>query len=97
MIQQPKVDWDTTPKTSHELVTASSMRLILRYMFLTCGGVRQQEWAYIRSSLNKLWGIMCMNSPKVRAHEKCKAYQKGWLELSIAFKVGQNFISTKYK
>jgi hypothetical protein len=43
MIQQPKVDWDTTPKTSHELVTASSMRLILRYMFLTCGGVRQQE------------------------------------------------------
>ena len=55
--------------------------------------VRQQEWAHIRSSLNKLWGIMCMNSPKVGAHVKCKAYQRGWLELSIAFKVGQNFIS----
>ena len=52
------------------------------------GGVRQQEWAHIRSSLNKLWGIMCMNSPKVGAHVKCKAYQRGWLELSIAFKVG---------
>jgi hypothetical protein len=27
------------------------------------------------------------------AHVKCKAYQRGWLKLSIAFKVGQNFIS----
>jgi hypothetical protein len=27
------------------------------------------------------------------AHVKCKANQRGWLELSIAFKVGQNFIS----
>jgi hypothetical protein len=58
------------------------------------GGVRQQEWAHIRSSLNKLWGIMCMNLAKVGAHVKCKAYQRGWLELSIAFKVGQNFISS---
>ena len=58
------------------------------------GGVKQQEWAHMRSSLNKLWGIMCMNSPKVGAHVKCKAYQRGWLELSIAFKVGQNFISS---
>jgi hypothetical protein len=43
MIQQPKVDWETTTYTSHELVIASSMRLILRYLLLTCGGVRQQE------------------------------------------------------
>jgi hypothetical protein len=29
---------------------------------------------------------------------KCKAYQRGWLKLSIAFKVGQNFIRvTRYK
>jgi hypothetical protein len=69
------------------------MRLILRYLFLTCGGVRQQGWAHIRSLLNKLWGIMCVNSPKVEAHVKCKAHQRGWLKLSIAFKVGQNFIS----
>jgi hypothetical protein len=41
-----------------------------------------------------LWGIMCMNSPKVGAHVKCKAYQRRWLELSIAFKFGQNFISS---
>jgi hypothetical protein len=27
-------------------------------------------------------------------HVKCKAYQRGWLKLSIAFKVGQNFISS---
>ena len=25
---------------------------------------------------------------------RCKAYQRGWLELSIAFKVGQNFIGS---
>jgi hypothetical protein len=29
----------------------------------------------------------------VGAHVKCKAYQRRWLKLSIAFKVGQNFIS----
>jgi hypothetical protein len=34
-----------------------------------------------------------MNSLKVGSHVKCKAYQRGWLMLSIAFKVGQNFIS----
>jgi hypothetical protein len=28
-----------------------------------------------------------MNSPKVGAHVKCKAYQRGWLKLSIAFKL----------
>jgi hypothetical protein len=48
----------------------------------------------MRSSLNKLWGIMCMNSLKVGAHVKCKAYRIGWLKLSVAFKVGQNFISS---
>jgi hypothetical protein len=35
-----------------------------------------------------------MNSPKVRVHIKCKAYQRGWSKLTIAFKVGQNFISS---
>jgi hypothetical protein len=30
---------------------------------------------------------------KVEAHVKCKTYQIGWLELSIGFKVGKNFIS----
>jgi hypothetical protein len=28
------------------------------------------------------------------AHVKCKAYQKRWLKLRIAFKVGQSFISS---
>jgi hypothetical protein len=28
------------------------------------------------------------------AHVKCKASQRGWLKLNIAFKVGQNFISS---
>jgi hypothetical protein len=34
-----------------------------------------------------------MNSPKVGDHVKCKAYQREWLKLSIAFKVGKCFIS----
>jgi hypothetical protein len=29
----------------------------------------------------------------VGAHAKCKTYQEEWLRLSIAFRVGQNFIS----
>jgi hypothetical protein len=28
------------------------------------------------------------------AHVKCKAYQRKWLKLGIAFKVGQSFISS---
>jgi hypothetical protein len=28
------------------------------------------------------------------AHVKCKAYQRRWLKPSIAFKVGQSFISS---
>jgi hypothetical protein len=31
------------------------------------------------------------------ARLKCKAYQRRWLKLSIAFKVGQNFISSTTK
>jgi hypothetical protein len=31
---------------------------------------------------------------KVGAHVKCKAYQRRWLKLSIAFRVGQNFMSS---
>jgi hypothetical protein len=29
----------------------------------------------------------------IGAHVKCKVYQRRWLKLSIAFKVGQSFIS----
>jgi hypothetical protein len=39
-----------------------------------------------------------MSSLTVGTHVKCKAYQRGWLQLSIAFKVGQNLLAfTKYK
>jgi hypothetical protein len=34
-----------------------------------------------------------MSSLTVGAQVKCKAYQRRWLKLNIAFKVGQNFIS----
>jgi hypothetical protein len=30
-------------------------------------------------------GIMCMSSITVAAHMKCKAYQREWLMMSIAF------------
>jgi hypothetical protein len=41
-----------------------------------------------------LTGIMCMSSLTVGAHVKGKTYQRRWLRLSIAFKVGQSFISS---
>jgi hypothetical protein len=37
-----------------------------------------------------------MSSLTLVAHVKCKAYQRRWLKLSIAFKVGQSFISSYY-
>jgi hypothetical protein len=70
------------------------MRLMLRYLFLTCGGCETARVSSHTFIAQQVVGIMCMNSPKVGAHVKCKAYQRGWLELSIAFKVGQNFISS---
>jgi hypothetical protein len=54
----------------------------------------QQGRAHMHSSLNKLWGIMCMSSLTVGAHVKYKAYQRRWLKLSIAFKVGQSVVSS---
>ena len=39
MIQQPKVDWETTTFTTHELIIANFMRLVQWYLFLTCGDV----------------------------------------------------------
>jgi hypothetical protein len=39
-IQQPKFYWETTAYTTHKLIVASFLRLILWYLFLTCGGVR---------------------------------------------------------
>jgi hypothetical protein len=38
-----------------------------------------------------------MSTLTVEAHVKCKAYQRRWLKLSIAFKLGQNLAITKYK
>jgi hypothetical protein len=44
---------------------------------------------------SKVVGIMCMSSLMVGAQVKFKAYQRRWLKLSIAFKVGQSFIRTQ--
>jgi hypothetical protein len=43
-------------------------------------------------------GIMCMNLPKVGAHVKCKAYQRGWLELTWLLMLVKILLEvTKYK
>jgi hypothetical protein len=39
MIQQLKVDWETTAYITHKLITTSLMCLIQWYMFLTWGNV----------------------------------------------------------
>jgi hypothetical protein len=69
----------------YELIVTYFMLLILAVLVLHLGVWVQQGWAHIRSSLNKLWGIMCMSSLTVAAHVKCKAYQREELRLSVAF------------
>jgi hypothetical protein len=52
------------------------VRLLFDHLLFTCWGLYiSQECAQKRSYLNKSWGIMCMNSPKVGVHVKCKASQ----------------------
>jgi hypothetical protein len=92
-IQQPKLTGRRRPRplrTHHSILQAPPPVVPI----LDLGDVSTARVSSHTCSLNKLWGIMCMNSPKVGAHVKCKAYQRRWLKLSIAFKVGQNFISS---
>ena len=75
MLQQSKVDWETTAQISQELITASSMRLILWYMFLTCGGC---ETARVSSHLfiaQQVVGNDVHKLAKVGVHVKCKTNQ----------------------
>jgi hypothetical protein len=93
MLQQSKVDWETTAQISQELITASSMRLILWYMFLTYGGC---ETARVSSHTFIAQQVVRNNVHELAkggSSVKCKAYQRRWLKLSIALKVGHNFIS----
>jgi hypothetical protein len=70
------------------------MLLILYYLSLTWGDV-STTWVSSHTFIaqqvvgNNVHGLTYSGS-----HVKCKAYQGGWLKQSIAFKVGQNFISS---
>jgi hypothetical protein len=63
-------------------------------MFLTWGDVSTTRVSSHTFIAQQVVGIIWMNSPNVGVHVKCKAYQRRWLKLSIAFKIGQNFISS---
>jgi hypothetical protein len=69
------------------------MRLILQYLFLTCGGCVTARVSSHTFIAQQVVGNNVHELAKVEAHVKCKTYQIGWLELSIGFKVGKNFIS----
>jgi hypothetical protein len=70
------------------------MLLIPWYLSLTYGGCEYSkgELTFVHRSTS--CGNNVHELTYIGAHVKCKAYQREWLKLSIAFKVGQNFISS---
>jgi hypothetical protein len=69
------------------------MLLIMWYLFLIWGDV---STARVSSHTFIAQQVVRNNVHELtysEAHVKCKAYQRRWLKLSIAFKVGQSFIS----
>jgi hypothetical protein len=69
------------------------MLLILRYLSLTCGDASTARVSSYTFIAQQVVGNNVHELTYGGAHVKCKAYQRRWLKLSIAFKVGQNFIS----
>jgi hypothetical protein len=69
------------------------MRLILRYLSLTWGDVSTAGVSSHTFITQQVVGNNVHELTYSGAHVKCKAYQMRWLKLSIAFKVGQSFIS----
>jgi hypothetical protein len=70
------------------------MLLISWYLSFTWGDVSTTRVSPHTFIAQQVARIMCMSSLTMGAHVKCKAYQRRWLKLSIAFKVGQNIISS---
>jgi hypothetical protein len=70
------------------------MRLILWYLFLTWGDVSIAKVSSHTSITQQVVGSNVHELTYSGAHVKCKAYQIGWLKLSIAFRIGQHFISS---
>jgi hypothetical protein len=70
------------------------MLLILWYLFLTWGNVGTARVSSHTFVAQQVVGNNVQELTYNGAHVKCKVYQKRWLKLSIAFKVGQSFISS---
>jgi hypothetical protein len=70
------------------------MLLILRYLALTWGDVSTARVNSHTFIAQQVGGNNVHELTYGEAHVKCKAYQRRWLKLSIAFKVGQSFISS---
>jgi hypothetical protein len=70
------------------------MLLILWYLSLTRGDVSIIRVSTHTFIAQQVVGNNVHELTYGGAHVKCKAYQRRWLKLSIAFKVGQSFISS---
>jgi hypothetical protein len=70
------------------------MLLILRYLFLIWGDVSIERVSSHTLITQQVVGNNVHELTYSGAHVKCKAYQRRWLKLSIAFRVSQNFISS---
>jgi hypothetical protein len=69
------------------------MLLVLRYLFSTQRDVSIARVSSPTFIAQQVVGNNVHELTYSGAHVKCKAYQRRWLKLSIAFKFGQSFIS----
>jgi hypothetical protein len=70
------------------------MLLILWFLSLTWGDVSTASVSSHTFIAQQVVGNNVHELTDNGAYVKCKAYQRRWLKLSIAFKVGQSFISS---
>jgi hypothetical protein len=70
------------------------MLLNMRYLILTWGECEYRKVSSHTLIAQQVVGNNVHELTYSGAHVKCKAYQRKWLKLSIAFKVGQSFISS---
>jgi hypothetical protein len=94
MIQQPYLTGRRRPRSLTNLIVTSFMLLILAVPVLDLGDVSTTRVSSHTFFAQQVVGINVHELTYSGAHVKCKAYQRGWLKLSIAFKVGQSFISS---
>jgi hypothetical protein len=88
------VDWEMTTYTTHEPHRDILHAPHLVVPVLDLGNVSTATVSSHTFIAQQVVGNNVHELTYSGAHMKCKAYQRRWLKLSIAFKAGQSFISS---